>query len=83
VVDPVTLATVTEVPTPATLPAELTRVRSTFPGMGVRRSEDLGGFGADASRTVLRWESLASNQDQPRNPPLPDPSPLEVYLLGQ
>jgi len=83
VVDPATLRPITEVPTPATLPPELTQVRSTFPGMAVRRGEDLAGLAADGSRTVLRWESLPSNQDQPRQPPLPDPVPLEVYLLRQ
>jgi hypothetical protein len=47
----------------------------------VRLSDDRGYSGDEQERYVLRWESLPQNQDQPRNPPLPDPGPLEVYFL--
>jgi hypothetical protein len=69
-----------EVPTPA-MPAEITDLRSTFPGMRVNTAVDPTATPDDTSRYVLRWESLPTNQDLPRDPPLPEAGPLEVYLL--
>lgn len=71
----------TEVPVPASLPSEVTALRSSFPGMGVQIRGDLGSSGSADEKYVLRWEALPTNHDRPRNPPYPDPSPLQVYLL--
>lgn len=73
------LRPIAEVDTPQ-LPAEITTVRSGFPGMLVQSPAGLGST-ADG-RDLLRWESRPSNQDRPWDPPHPDPSPLEVYHLS-
>lgn len=73
------LRPIAEVDTPQ-LPAEITTVRSDFPGMLVQSPAGLGS--AAEGRYLLRWESRPSNQDRPWDPPHPDPSPLEVYHLS-
>lgn len=78
ILDPV-LRPIAEVDTPQ-LPAEITQLRSTFPGMEVRTAEDLRGITA-GGRHLLRWESRPSNQDRPWNPPHPEAGTLEVYTL--
>jgi hypothetical protein len=60
------------------LPAELMRVESSFPGMAVRTAADQGASGVPGRRFVLRWETLCSNRDQPREMPWPEPSMLRV-----
>ncbi|MFD0711833.1 BNR repeat-containing protein [Paenibacillus sp. GCM10027626] len=80
VLHPDSLRPIAEINTPQ-LPSELTSVRSDFPEMGVYVSADLGSSGNEQERYILRRESLSQNRDQPRNPPLPDPVPLEVYHL--
>lgn len=82
IMDPKTLLPFTEVHTPQnTLPAEITTLRSTFPAMKVVVENDSGSSGSNTERYVIRWEALPTNQDAPRNPPYPDPGPLQVYLL--
>ncbi|WP_214627195.1 BNR repeat-containing protein [Paenibacillus agaridevorans] len=81
VLNPDNLHPIAELDTPQ-LPSEFTEVRSDFPSMEVRWSTDLGSSGNEHERYMLRRESLPSNQDQPRNPPLPGPVPLEVYRLS-
>jgi hypothetical protein len=77
VVDPATMTAVADVPRPG-LPAQITAVRSTFPGMKVNTVSSAGADGT----YVLRWESLGSNQDQPRDPEdTPPPQPLQIYLV--
>ncbi|REF37266.1 BNR repeat-containing protein [Thermasporomyces composti] len=76
------LRPVAEVDTPA-LPREITDVRSDFPGMQVNVAADLATTQDAAARYLLRWESLPTNQDQPRDPPYPEPGPLEVCLLRE
>ncbi len=61
------------------LPAELRKVESSFPGIGVRTASDAGR--APRGRYILRWETLPANRDRPRDPPYPPPSRLEVILL--
>ena len=63
-------------------PAALTRVESTFEGMGARRCGDLGGTGDESTRYVIKWETLPPNHDRPRQPPLPAPSMLRLYQLS-
>jgi hypothetical protein len=63
---------------PPSRPATIGKVESSFPGMGVKWAEDSGEEGVTY---VLRWETLGPNRDQPRQPPLPDPSMLRLYKL--
>ncbi len=51
----------------------LYEVKSTFPEMQVHFKVD-GDY-------YLRWETLPENQDQARNPPLPEPTMLSVYKI--
>jgi hypothetical protein len=81
IMNPKTLIPFTEAAVPVSLPAEITTLRSTFPGMQVQERGDLGSSGSSNEKYVLRWEALPTNNDLPRNPPYPDPSPLQVYLL--
>jgi hypothetical protein len=56
------------------------KVESSFPGMLVKWSGDLGK--SDAGTTYrLRWETLPPNRDRPRDPPWPPPSMLRVVSL--
>ena len=61
-------------------PAEITQVRSSFPGMGAHRRFDLSESESDC-RYILRWETLGRNRDIPRDPPWPEPSLLEVIKI--
>lgn len=63
-------------------PAELYRVQSSFDGMGIRRAEDIGEPPDDSIRYILQWETLETNRDRPRQPPLPQPSVLRLYKLS-
>lgn len=62
-------------------PSELQKVESSFEGMGIRRTTDIGDSGNDAVRYILQWETLGRNRDRPRKPPLPEPSMLRLYKL--
>jgi hypothetical protein len=66
---------------PDGLPDELKRVRSDFEGMEIRRAHDLGQSGESQVRYLLQWETLPSNFDRPRRPPMPEPSVLRLYKL--
>ncbi|MBO0882935.1 MAG: BNR repeat-containing protein, partial [Mycobacterium sp.] len=81
IMNPQTLIPFTEAQVPASLPAQITTLRSTFPGMQVQVRGDLGSSGSSDEKYVLRWEALPTNNDLPRNPPYPDPSPLQIYQL--
>ena len=63
-------------------PRELDRAQSDFKGMGIRRARDIGSSPDDDVRYVLQWETLGSNFDRPREPPLPGPSTLRLYKLS-
>ena len=63
------------------LPRSLNRVESDFPGMQIRRAQDLGNCGTDGVRYILHWESLGPNQDRPRQAPVPAPSTLRLHKL--
>jgi len=95
-IDPATMAFTTVRPARASgLPAALTRVCSTFPGMEVRWVDDLRD-GPNAARflpnlaasthdpvQLLRWETLDFHRDQPRDPPWPEPAMLQVVELSR
>jgi len=68
-------------PPKAREPAALRRVRGDFEGLTVRRADDSGSTGEKGVRYVLTWETLGSNHDKPRKPPLPKPSTLKLYKL--
>jgi hypothetical protein len=42
---------------------------------------DGGRSGRPGISYLLRWETLGSNRDRPRQGPLPEPSPLRVYEI--
>lgn len=64
------------------LPKSFAQVESDWPEMEVRTAADLGKPEGDV-RYVLRWETLPSNRDRPRSPPLPPPSMLRLYEIGR
>jgi hypothetical protein len=64
-------------PAVAPLPREFTKLRSTFPGMGVRKAGD-SGSPPEGVRYRLVWETLEANRDKPRTPPLPEASMLRL-----
>jgi hypothetical protein len=63
-------------------PKELNTIQSDFEGMEIRRAQDIGGSNNAAMRYVLQWETLGSNRDRPRTPPLPQASKLRLYKLS-
>lgn len=68
----------------STLPAQLRRSSSDFPGMMVRwRNDD--GLSPDGVTYRLRWETLDTNRDRPRPEPWPGPQPgmLEVIEIRE
>ena len=52
-----------------------------FPGIQVRWAEDSGETGEKDSYYMLRWETLGSNRDRPREGLLPPPSMLRVIKV--
>jgi hypothetical protein len=78
--DPTTLHVLETLPPDTPYPRSLDTPQSTTAGMIVRWAKD-GGAGPDAAvRYMLRWETLASNMDMPRNP-IPPPTRLRLYGL--
>lgn len=69
------------IPKPSLIPKELNRVESKFPGMMIRRSNDLGSSGVKGESYVLQWEALEANHDKPRDPPFPEASQLRVHKI--
>lgn len=63
----------------ARFPKALTTVQSDFPGMHVKWASDQGPSTDNATRYVLRWETLGGNRDRPRQGPLPENSELVLY----
>ncbi len=81
-VDPATMQLKEEVPSgEPPLPDEFARVRSPFPGMEVRWSDDLAPGSPGGPRYRLRWETLPDNRDEPRPQPWPDPVMLRLLTL--
>lgn len=61
------------------LPRDLTKARSTFPGMKFKSCGDVGD--ADVTRYQLLWVTLDANRDLAREGPMPAPSMLRVAAL--
>lgn len=79
--DPATLKPVATAPRAAVTPPELNAAQSDFPGMQAKWLAGKGS-GPDESITYhLRWETLPTNRDKPRHPPLPLPAMLRLYEL--
>ena len=70
-----------QISVPGEYPRELQRLQSDFEGMEIRRAGDLGESGDGDVRYLLQWETLGSNHDCPRDPPLPEPSMLRLHKL--
>ncbi len=62
------------------LPDELEQVESDYPGMQVRTMWARGEGPDPKVRYVLRWETLGSNRDRPRDE-APPPSELRLYTV--
>ncbi len=81
ILDPQTLKPIGQKPKPPSLPAEITKIQSDFPGMGVHQSADTGDSGDPNTRYILRWETLPTNRDQQPPGPIPPAVPLRLYKL--
>jgi hypothetical protein len=75
--DPATLAAVEDIPVPVPYPSELADVESPTPDMVVRWQSD-SGTSAENVAYMLRWETLPSNRDEPRDV-IPPPTKLRLY----
>jgi hypothetical protein len=65
----------------ARFPSALGKIVGGFPGMEIRRADDMGTCGNPSVRYLLQWETLDANRDRPRQAPLPSPSTLRLYQL--
>ena len=73
--DPQTLKpTATNPPPPSARPASLEQPESDFPGIAVKWHT--------SGRYHLRWETLPSHRDRPRERPWPEASMLRVYVFA-
>lgn len=70
-----------EVPIEQEYPSELRKPLSEFAGMGVQLARDSGELPGAQVRYLLKWETLGSNRDRPRDPPLPPASTLKLFKL--
>ncbi len=61
------------------LPAELSKIEGTFPGLQVRTAGDTGTYNDSTTRYLLKWETLPANRD--KAPPAPWPAPSQLYLF--
>ena len=57
------------------------KLEGDFPGLGIRTTQDDGKKDDTNTRFVLKWETLDSNRDRPREKPWPPPSNLYLYKL--
>lgn len=80
VLDPATLKPSATLAPERAFPPGLSRVESEFPGMRVHLRGGTGA-GPDGRRYALRWETLGSNRDKPRDPPWPEPSELRLIVI--
>ena len=80
--DPTTLHTTATIPPPLPYPEALDTPESPTPGMIVRWAQDSGAGPDPSVLYMLRWETLASNQDMPR-PTIPPPTRLRLYAVHQ
>ncbi|HET9959453.1 MAG TPA: BNR repeat-containing protein [Polyangiaceae bacterium] len=76
-----TLASEASIAPPVPYPADLAKVESKEAGMEVRFRKDANASADPNLIYMLRWETLPSNRDQPRDPPYPAPSELRLYAF--
>lgn len=76
--DPDTLEAIETIPPPLPYPAELAEPESPTPGMQVRWAMDWNDSSPDGLRYMLRWETLESNRDMPRDT-VPPATKLRLY----
>src|SRR5215831_2198041 len=82
--DPVTLASVAQIPPPLPYPTSLEAVQSPTAGMVVRWASDTGAGPDPGVLYMLRWETLPSHQDQPLPAAqIPPPTRLRLYGVRQ
>lgn len=79
--DEATLRPVGKAPRRESLPQEIGRVRSDWPGMRVKTAEDSGESPSPGVKYLLRWETLPPNRDRPHPGDPPPPSMLQVFRL--
>jgi hypothetical protein len=63
------------------LPAEISKIEGTFPGLEVHTAADAGKGETTNTRYLLKWETLPANRDQARPAPWPGPSQLYLFKL--
>jgi hypothetical protein len=80
--DPDTLAAEATIEPPRPYPAELDTPESDTSDMVVRWQKDWGSGNDAEVQYLLRWETLPSNRDMPRDP-VPPPTELRVYALAR
>lgn len=78
--NPATLAAEETIPRPTPYPSELGTVESKTAGMQVRWQADAGKGPDSDVLYMLRWETLPSNNDRPRDT-IPPPTPLRLYAF--
>ena len=66
---------------PPTYPPKLSKVKSDFPGVIIRRAGDSGNSSEPGVRYFLQWETLPQNRDHPREGDIPEPSMLRVIKM--
>jgi hypothetical protein len=82
--DPETFAPLKQIPPPPrSSTVDFAPVQSKFPGIQIRTTEDSGTSDDASRRYVLRWETLGSNRDRPREKPWPEPSKLVLYTIAR
>ena len=62
-------------------PSELRKPQIEFSGIEVQLARDIGELPDAPVRYLLKWETLGSNRDRPRDPPLPPASMLKLVKL--
>jgi hypothetical protein len=80
--DPSTLAAVATIDPPLPYPKSLDTPQSPTAGMVVRWAADTGAAPDPTTQYLLRWETLESNRDMPRDP-IPAPTRLRLYGFKQ
>ncbi len=76
------LSVIEEIEPPLPYPAELDEVESPTPEMVTRWAQDTGEGPDPNVKYMLRWETLPSNRDMPRDV-VPPPTALRLYAVDQ
>ncbi len=62
-------------------PEALSIIHSDFSVKKINSSAVMGDYGDGYCSYILQWETLGTNRDRPRKPPLPEPATLKLYKL--